>query len=368
MVPALFLWITSSINDLRNNAEVRSVTLFDSTLPVTVPAADSLALDDGDLISRWDFHTTLRAHGFDKLRRAQIREIQVNVGKLCNQACNHCHVDAGPHRTEIMSWETMEKIIQWCAIHEIRSLDITGGAPELNPHFRRFVDAGLSNGATITSRCNLTVILTAGQEDLADWYANRRVKLICSLPCYSRENLEQQRGKGVFEQSIQALQMLNKLGYGRQPDLQLDLVYNPNGAFLPPAQSELEATYKLRLIEDFDIHFNHLYTLTNLPISRFKHYLERTGEYTRYMNMLQMEFNAQTVPELMCQHIISVDWTGRIYDCDFNQMLNMPAGWRPPRYLWEQGTDQLIKQRIAVDSHCFGCTAGSGSSCGGSLT
>ncbi len=334
----------------------------------TGSAVDDLTVKREHLSTCWNFPLTLYENGIKKLRRIQIREIQVNLGKLCNQACNHCHVDAGPNRTEIMSWQTMEKIIRWCAENRLDSLDVTGGAPELNPNFRRFIDAHLKNGSAITSRCNLTVLLTKGQEDLATWYAERRIKLICSLPCYTRGNLEQQRGKGVFDQSIRALQMLNELGYGRQPELQLDLVYNPSGAFLPPAQDELETTYKTRLAADFDIHFNHLYTLTNLPISRFRHYLERTGEYDRYMTMLQAQFNPHTVPELMCQHIVSVDWLGRIYDCDFNQMLEMPAGWRPARFLWDQNVQQMIGQPIATDSHCFGCTAGSGSSCGGSLT
>ena len=254
--------------------------------------------------------------------------------------------------------------------NRLDSLDVTGGAPELNPNFRRFIDAHLKNGSAITSRCNLTVLLTKGQEDLATWYAERRNKTDLLAPhATPGEISKQQRGKGVFDQSIRALQMLNELGYGRQPELQLDLVYNPSGAFLPPAQDELETTYKTRLAADFDIHFNHLYTLTNLPISRFRHYLERTGEYDRYMTMLQAQFNPHTVPELMCQHIVSVDWLGRIYDCDFNQMLEMPAGWRPARFLWESecSTDdrsaksQLI--RIVLDA-----LRGSGSSCGGSLT
>ncbi len=343
------------------------MVMLDSAIPATVADSGSLALDCGRLNERWNFYEILLQNGLGELTRAQIREVQVNVGKLCNQACNHCHVDAGPKRTEIMTWETMERIARWCAENKVQSVDITGGAPELNPNFRRFVDACLNFGAGVTSRCNLTVLLVESQEDLARWYAERRVKLICSLPCYTKDNLEQQRGKGVFGQSIRALQILNGLGYGRLPELELDLVYNPNGAFLPPAQDQLEATYKTRLEEDFGIQFNRLYTLTNLPISRFRHYLERTGDYERYMNLLQDEFNPQTVPELMCQHIISVDWLGRIYDCDFNQMLDIPAGWRKPRYLWEQNLDQIANQPIAVDSHCFGCTAGAGSSCGGSL-
>ena len=338
------------------------------TLPVTVSAVPQQDSKHNGTSARWNFLSTLRRNGLGQLQRLQIRELQVNVGKLCNQACNHCHVDAGPNRTEIMSWYTMEKIVAWCKDNGVQSVDITGGAPELNPDFRRFVDACLAVGMTITSRCNLTVLLEPGEEDLARWYADRQVKLICSLPCYTKDNLEQQRGKGVFDRSIRALQLLNVLGYGINPSLSLDLVYNPNGAHLPPSEQQLESTYKERLGEDFGIQFDRLYTLTNLPVSRFRHYLERTGDYERYMDLLLDVFNPETVPHLMCRHMLSVDWLGRIYDCDFNQMLDIAAGWRKPRYLWEQNAEQLIDQRIAVDSHCFGCTAGAGSSCGGTLS
>ncbi len=340
-----------------------------STIPVSLFATDDKVQNNRrHYAQEWNFFSTLLENGFDELTRVNVRDLQVNVGKLCNQACNHCHVDAGPKRTEIMTWATMEKIVQWCADNNVQTIDITGGAPELNPNFRRFVDACLANGATIISRCNLTVFFEPGQNDLPRWYADRKVKLICSLPCYTRDNLEQQRGKGVFAQSIRALQILNEHGYGKQPDLRLDLVYNPNGAFLPPAQHTLEATYKERLSEDFGIQFDRLFTLTNLPVSRFRHYLERTGEYSEYMNLLKTTFNPATVAELMCRHIISVDWLGQIYDCDFNQMLEIPVGWNKPQYLWDTSLDDLINQNIAVDSHCFGCTAGAGSSCGGSLT
>lgn len=339
-----------------------------TTFPSILTNPNTAELNGPNPAIRWNFFSALLNNGFHELKRVQIRDVQVNVGKLCNQACNHCHVDAGPKRTEIMTWATMVKIVDWCTKNDVHSIDITGGAPELNPNFRRFVDSCLSHGFSTLSRCNLTVLLVEGQEDLAEWYAHRQVKLICSLPCYTKDNLEEQRGKGVFEQSIQALQILNKFGYGIDPTLTLDLIYNPNGAFLPPTQSMLEAVYKERLKEDFGIQFNNLYTLTNLPISRFRHYLERTGEYSSYMDLLLEQFNPDTVPELMCKHIISVDWLGRIYDCDFNQMLDIPAGWKQPKYLWEHSLDQIVDQRIAVDSHCFGCTAGSGSSCGGSLT
>lgn len=312
------------------------------------------------------FSARLARHGLT-LTRAPLSELQVNVGRLCNQACNHCHVDAGPKRTEIMSWGTMERILRWAARARIERADITGGAPELNPGFRGFVDGFLALGAAVTARCNLTVLLEPGQEDLAEWYAARRVRLVCSLPCYTRDNVDAQRGKGVFDKSIEALRRLNALGYGRREELALDLVYNPGGAFLPPPQAKLEADYKRRLKEDFGIDFSRLLTLTNLPINRFAHFLERTGQYGRYMRLLEEHFNRDTVPGLMCRHLVSVDWLGRVYDCDFNQMLDLPLAGRPSRYLWEIEPAGLTGNPVAVGEHCFGCTAGAGSSCGGAL-
>ncbi len=301
------------------------------------------------------------------LTRAPLQALQVNVGKLCNQACHHCHVDAGPKRTEIMTWEAMTRILDWCARHHIREVDITGGAPEINPHFRRFVDSFLTQGCQITVRCNLTVLLEPGQEDLATWYAARGVRLVCSLPCYTRENVEAQRGKGVFDKSIEALKRLNAVGYGRDDRLTLDLVYNPGGAFLPGPQAKLEADYRERLRADHGIEFTHLRTLTNLPINRFAHWLEREGKYDAYLQLLEKRFNPETVPGLMCRHLLSVDWRGRVYDCDFNQMLELPLAGHAARALWEIDPADLEGQPIATGSHCFGCTAGSGSSCGGAL-
>ena len=333
------------------------------------------------------------------LTRAPLQALQVNVGKLCNQACHHCHVDAGPKRTEIMIWETMARILDWSARHHIREADITGGAPEINPHFRRFVDGLLAQGCQVTARCNLTVLLEPGQEDLATWYAARAVRLVCSLPCYTRENVEAQRGKGVFDKSIEALKRLNAVGYGRETAtgahqitgrtsaasraslshrgprldpiaedrLVLDLVYNPGGAFLPGPQAKLEADYRERLRTDHGIEFTHLRTLTNLPINRFAHWLEREGKYDTYLQLLEEHFNPETVPGLMCRHLLSVDWRGRVYDCDFNQMLELPLAGRAPRHLWDIEARKLAGEPIATGSHCLGCTAGSGSSCGGAL-
>ena len=313
------------------------------------------------------FAARLSAQGLGTLTRAPLQELQVNVGRLCNQACSHCHVDAGPKRTEIMPWDTMRKILDWTARTGIRRVDITGGAPEVNPNFRRFVDGFVALGAGVTARCNLTVLLEPGQEDLAQWYAARRVRLVASLPCYTQKNVDAQRGDGVFDKSIIALRRLNDAGYGRTAGLVLDLVYNPGGPFLPGAQAKLEADYKERLRTDVGVEFNHLYTLTNLPINRFAHTLERTGQYDKYLQLLEDNFNAATVPELMCRHLLSVDWLGQVYDCDFNQMLDLPLPDRALRYLWDIDPASLAKQPIATGAHCFGCTAGAGSSCGGAL-
>ncbi len=313
------------------------------------------------------FDDALRGTGLGTLSRAPLRELQVNLGRLCNQACSHCHVDAGPKRTEIMQWETMSRILSWYAAAGLRRADITGGAPELNPNFRKFVDALLALGAQVNSRCNLTVLMEPGQEDLAAWYAERRVHMVCSLPCYSKQNVDEQRGDGVFNKSIEALRLLNRHGYGRDEDLHLDLVYNPGGAVLPPAQDQLESDYKTRLYDGFGIRFNRLLTLTNLPINRFAHYLRRTGQTRSYQQLLVENFNRDSVPNLMCRHVLSVDWLGRVYDCDFNQMLALPLGDHGPRQLWDIDPHTLEETPIAVDRHCFGCTAGAGSSCGGAL-
>jgi radical SAM/Cys-rich protein len=313
------------------------------------------------------FSDTLHKHGIGPLRREQLRELQINVGRRCNQACHHCHVDAGPKRMEIMTWETMEKILEWAKTSGITKVDITGGAPEINPQFRRLVDSFLALGVEITSRCNLTVLLESGQEDLAPWFAHRKIRLVCSLPCYTQKNVDAQRGLGVFDKSISALKQLNAVGYGIRDDLVLDLVYNPGGASLPGAQVKLERDYKTHLAEDFGIAFSRLITITNLPINRFAHFLERTGQYEKYMQLLEDNFNPATVSELMCRHLVSVDWLGRVFDCDFNQMLDLPLGDAPHRYLWDISVTHFSNAPIAVDSHCFGCTAGAGSSCGGAL-
>ena len=314
------------------------------------------------------FHKTLSNQGIQSFTRAPLTELQINLGKLCNQACHHCHVDAGPKRTEIMSLKTMNKILEWTTQTKIKKVDLTGGAPELNPNFRYFVDSLQTLGSSITSRCNITVLFERGQEDLARWYRDRKIRLICSLPCYTKGNVDAQRGNGVFEKSIAGLQRLNSQGYGIDPGLSLDLVYNPGGPFLPPDQATLEGEYKNRLKDDFGISFNHLFTITNLPINRFAHALRRDGQYDQYMTLLTSNFNLDTVEGLMCKHLISVNWLGHVYDCDFNQMLELPMANKPLRHLWDLAPDKLTGAPIATDDHCYGCTAGNGSSCGGSLT
>jgi radical SAM/Cys-rich protein len=317
-----------------------------------------------------DFEAALARHGVGELRRGELRTLQVNVGKLCNQACHHCHVDAGPRRTEIMTADTAERAL---AVLErnacLDTLDLTGGAPELNPSFRRFVERATALGRDVVVRCNLTVTLVDGMGWLPEFYRAHGVRLVCSLPCYTEANVDKQRGGGVFDGSVRALRRLNALGYG-QPDssLRLDLVYNPLGAFLPGPQAELEAQYREQLDRHFGIAFHGLLTLTNMPIARFGEQLRRAGDWDRYMGLLVNHFNAATVPGLMCRHLVSVGWDGRLSDCDFNQMLDLPLGAPGARTIWDlEDVRMLADARIATGPHCFGCTAGAGSSCGGAL-
>ncbi len=321
-----------------------------------------------DIKVNHDFNQVLKTHNCFPLRRAELSELQINIGYLCNQACEHCHVEAGPKRTEMMTWETMEKTLLWAKENQIKAVDITGGAPEMIPNFRAFCDGFIKQGIRITSRCNITVQYEPGQADLPKWYADRKIRLVCSLPCYTSKNVDQQRGKGVFGKSISGLQAFNAVGYGRSEDLTIDLVYNPIGPVLPPAQAGLENDYKTRLKTDFDIDFNNLLTITNLPINRFEHYLDRTGQLESYQQLLVENFNPATVEPLMCRHLISVDWQGYVYDCDFNQMLGLPLAASGKKQLWEINAEQLKHGPVALANHCFGCTAGAGSSCGGALT
>ena len=327
-----------------------------------------VALKDVDAVPTTGphFHETLAKHGLN-LEHVHPSELQINLGKLCNLACHHCHVDAGPKRTEIMTWEVMEKILAWADKANIQKADLTGGAPELNPHFRKFCDRLLTMNIEITSRCNITVLYEQGQEDLAQWYADRKIRLVCSLPCYTEDNVDAQRGKGVFDKSISGLQWLNKVGYGKDPALSLDLVYNPVGAFLPPPQMGLEQDYRDMLGDNFGITFSSLLAITNIPVNRFVHALKRDGEIEAYQQLLVSNFNADTVDNLMCRHLLNLDWEGRVFDCDFNQMLDIPIGGGEERFLWDIAIDDVAGKAVATNRHCFGCTAGAGSSCGGVL-
>lgn len=315
------------------------------------------------------FARTLRQHGL-ALPRTPLEILQINVGKLCDLACHHCHVEAGPKRTEIMQAATVERLLELlAAAPDVHTVDLTGGAPELNPHFRRLVRGARALGKSVIDRCNLTVLFRPGQEDTAEFLAGQGVKVVASLPCYSKANVEKQRGRHVFDPSLRALHRLNELGYGREgSDLELDLVYNPLGASLPPPQASLEATYRHELAEHFGIAFNRLFTITNMPIKRFLHLLEREGRYERYMQTLLDAFNPQAALGVMCRNLLSVSWDGRLYDCDFNQALELPLGGRQ-RSLWEiDALADVERGPIAFANHCYGCTAGAGSSCGGSLT
>jgi radical SAM/Cys-rich protein len=318
-----------------------------------------------------NFGAVLANHGLEPLRRAEPpRILQINLGKLCNQACHHCHVAAGPKRTEVMTRATAQRVLELLANSpSISEVDITGGAPELNPNFQWLVQQARWREYPITVRCNLTILFEPGMDWLPDVYCQQRVHLICSLPCYSRGNVEQQRGAGVFAKSIEALQRLNRLGYGRE--LKLDLVYNPVGAFLPPAQEQLEAQYREELSRSFGIVFHRLLTIANMPINRFAQQLHRWGKFAEYMGLLVNHFNPVTIEALMCRRLVSVSWDGGLFDCDFNQMLELPIFdriARAPVSIWQVNDLSVLRgASIATGSHCFGCTAGAGSSCGGAL-
>ena len=319
--------------------------------------------------TRPSFTRTLRAHGLE-LPRTRLEILQVNVGKLCDLACSHCHVEAGPKRTEIMQSHTVTRILELLAnAPQVRTVDLTGGAPEMNPHFRTLVRASRALGKTVIDRCNLTVLFRPGQEDTAEFLAAQSVKVIASLPCYTKANVEKQRGLHVFDPSIRGLQRLNALGYGHTDSrLELDLVYNPIGATLPPSQDQLETDYRRELAEHFGIVFNRLFTITNMPIKRFLHLLMREGRYEQYMQTLLDAFNPHAATHVMCRNLLSVDWRGQLYDCDFNQALELPLdGHR--RTLWDiEDLAEVERGPITFADHCYGCAAGAGSSCGGALT
>ena len=315
------------------------------------------------------FTEKLRRLNGSGLKRRAVEVLQVNLGRYCNLACIHCHVDAGPTRTEMMSRENVDAVLRFLGDTTIPTLDITGGAPELHPEFDYLVESARALGRQVIDRCNLTVIFEAGKESLPEFFRRQRVELVCSLPCYSRDNVDKQRGKGTFDGSIRALQMLNRLGFG-QPEsgLVLNLVYNPVEPHLPPPQETLEQDYKRILHAEFGIVFNRLFCLTNMPITRYATHLKLRREYEPYMELLARSFNAGTVEHVMCRNLISVGWDGRIYDCDFNQMLDLPITDGAERlHIRSVSLDQLTGTAITVGDHCYGCTAGPGSSCGGTL-
>jgi radical SAM/Cys-rich protein len=316
------------------------------------------------------FEHVLANYGQSPLMPKSITTLQVNVGKVCNQTCHHCHVDAGPHRTESMTKTTMNQILDVLdRTPQISTVDITGGAPEMNPYFEYLVEQCRIRDRKVIDRCNLTVFFVKGKTHLPQFLSQQQVEIIASLPCYLEDNVDQQRGKGVFDRSITALQNLNRLGYGKEgTGLTLHLVYNPLGPTLPPPQRELEQDYKDELGKRYGIQFNRLLTITNMPISRFLEDLGDSATVDHYYSELRNAFNASTVEDLMCRSLISVGWDGRLYDCDFNQMLELPIQSQSQAWIKYFDLDALEGRRIVVDSHCFGCTAGAGSSCGGALT
>ena len=305
---------------------------------------------------------------FPALTRGRLDTLQVNLGYKCNQTCVHCHVNAGPNRVEQMTRDTVDEVLAFLEAARVPTLDVTGGAPELNPHFRGLVERARALGVHVMDRCNLTILREPGHEDLASFLALHAVEVVASLPCYLEDNVDRQRGKGVFDASIRALQALNALGYGRG-ELKLDLVYNPQGPVLPPAQAQLERDYRRHLSDRYGVVFDHLYVLTNMPIQRFGSTLISQGLFEEYLALLKNAFQPQNLENVMCRSLVSVDWRGYVYDCDFNQMLDLPLARDGKRrtHLRELVGVDLTGSPICVKDHCYGCTAGQGSSCGGAL-
>ncbi len=343
------------------------LTLLRQDSPLASAAEQRRILEEATTLP--GFAATMAPQGTPALQAGLLEILQVNVGKLCNQTCQHCHVDAGPDRREIMSRETMEACLAAVRQARITTVDLTGGAPEMNPHFRWFAAALRTEGCRVLDRCNLTILEAPGYQDLAEFLAAQRVEVVASLPCYLEENTDRQRGSGVFSRSIAALRRLNKLGYG-QPgsDLRLTLVYNPVGLSLPPDQQRLEQDYHRELEARHGIRFHRLLTITNMPISRFLEDLLQRGQFEAYMQRLVAAFNPATVAGLMCRHTLSVDWQGNLYDCDFNQMLEMGLVGGLPANIRDFDADRLTGRAIATGRHCFGCTAGAGSGCQGAIT
>jgi radical SAM/Cys-rich protein len=322
-----------------------------------------------DRIALPRFADKLEPEGLFPLKPTRIEIFQINVGKMCNQVCGHCHVDAGPDRKEIMTRDTMQQCLDALKDLDVKIVDITGGAPEMNPDFRWFIEALSDLGKHIIVRCNLTIIVANKKfNDLPDFYKKHQVEIASSLPFYSADRTDRQRGEGVFKDSIVGLQMLNALGYGKPgSDLILNLVYNPSGAFLPSGQLQLENDFKKELKQRYDIDFNNLFCITNMPISRYLEYLINSGNYERYMERLVTAFNPKAAHQVMCRNTISISWDGYLYDCDFNQMLDLKLQ-DSGNHISQFDLDSLEQREIIINQHCFGCTAGTGSSCGGSTT
>jgi len=307
---------------------------------------------------------------FPSIKRASLETLQVNLGYKCNQQCLHCHVNAGPKRTEVMSLETIDYVLKAVKALKIKKLDLTGGAPELNPHFKYLVEQATAMSVHVIDRCNLTILSEPNQQDLAQFLADNHVEIVASLPCYTEDNVDDQRGKGVYQKSIHGLKLLNQLGYGKKNSLlKLNLVYNPGGAFLPPSQQSLEIDFKNRLRDEHDIEFNSLFTITNMPIKRFGSTLLSKGTFHEYMDLLKSAHKKDNIPTVMCRSLVSIDWKGYLYDCDFNQMLDLPiANENNERlHIDSIGTMPFDDMNIYIADHCYGCTAGQGSSCGGAL-
>jgi len=314
-----------------------------------------------------EFKEKIKSTGFNPLRPYSIRIFQINVGKMCNQTCSHCHVDAGPDRKEIMTRETMQRCLEIISSHAFDTVDLTGGAPEMNPNFRWFVEELSKLKVKIIVRCNLTIIVANKKYyDLPEFYKKHKVEVVASLPHFSERRTDAQRGEGVFESSIRALKMLNAVGYGiENSGLELNLVYNPSGAFLPGPQESLENEFKRKLAQGYDIQFNELYAITNLPISRFLDYLVASGNYDGYMHKLLDAYNPAAVDGVMCRNTLSIGWDGYLFDCDFNQMLDLKVSCSESQHIDQFDLGKLQAREILTDQHCYGCTAGAGSSCGG---
>ena len=342
-------------------------SLLSRRAPLASPEAQLEALHQLKLPREFD--VALKESGLHPLRPTRLDMFQMNLGKMCNQTCRHCHVDAGPDRREVMSRETMEQCLAALAKTSIPTVDLTGGAPEMNPHFRWLVEEVRKLGRHVMDRCNLTILETAPHADLPEFFARHKVEVVCSLPHYRALNTDKQRGEGVYEKSIRALKKLNALGYGDgKSGLRLVLVTNPVGAFLPAGQASLEAEWKRELLKNHGIRFEALFTITNMPISRFLEWLEQSGNLAAYLERLVLAFNPEAARGVMCRNTLSVGWDGQLYDCDFNQMLDMPVEAGAPRHIRDFDLAKLEARSIVTDRHCFGCTAGSGSSCGGATT